>query len=76
MTKYLCKSQAGNILIGSRGAIKLGDLGVSACLFDSGDRQRMRNTFVGTPCWYIYFNKCILLTIHLHQNENRGLLIL
>ncbi|KMT03784.1 hypothetical protein BVRB_8g189300 isoform A [Beta vulgaris subsp. vulgaris] len=43
--------KAGNILIGSRGAIKLGDLGVSACLFDSGDRQRMRNTFVGTPCW-------------------------
>lgn len=45
--------QAGNILIDSRGAIKLGDLGVSACLFDSGDRQRMRNTFVGTPCWYV-----------------------
>ncbi|KAK9697125.1 hypothetical protein RND81_08G016500 [Saponaria officinalis] len=43
--------KAGNILIDSRGAIKLGDLGVSACLFDSGDRQRMRNTFVGTPCW-------------------------
>ncbi|CAO2842046.1 unnamed protein product [Amaranthus hypochondriacus] len=43
--------KAGNILIGSRGAIKLGDLGVSACLFDSGDRRRMRNTFVGTPCW-------------------------
>ncbi|XP_074280659.1 serine/threonine-protein kinase BLUS1 [Silene latifolia] len=43
--------KAGNILLDSRGAIKLGDLGVSACLFDSGDRQRMRNTFVGTPCW-------------------------
>lgn len=43
--------KAGNILICERGAIKLGDLGVSACLFDSGDRQRMRNTFVGTPCW-------------------------
>ncbi|KAK3219215.1 hypothetical protein Dsin_013185 [Dipteronia sinensis] len=42
--------KAGNILIDSRGAIKLGDFGVSACLFDSGDRQRMRNTFVGTPC--------------------------
>ncbi|XP_022721685.1 STE20/SPS1-related proline-alanine-rich protein kinase-like isoform X2 [Durio zibethinus] len=43
--------KAGNILIGARGAIKLGDFGVSACIFDSGDRQRMRNTFVGTPCW-------------------------
>ncbi|XP_052174904.1 uncharacterized protein LOC127789881 isoform X2 [Diospyros lotus] len=43
--------KAGNILIDSQGAIKLGDFGVSASLFDSGDRQRTRNTFVGTPCW-------------------------
>ncbi|KAI3909576.1 hypothetical protein MKW98_013993 [Papaver atlanticum] len=43
--------KAGNILVDARGAIKLGDFGVSACLFDSGDRQRTRNTFVGTPCW-------------------------
>ncbi|AQK55898.1 Protein kinase superfamily protein [Zea mays] len=43
--------KAGNILVDSRGGIKLGDFGVSACLFDSGDRQRARNTFVGTPCW-------------------------
>ncbi|CAN4098449.1 unnamed protein product [Withania somnifera] len=43
--------KAGNILIDSRGGIKLGDFGVSVCLFDSGDRQRMRNTFAGTPCW-------------------------
>ncbi|XP_071742549.1 serine/threonine-protein kinase BLUS1-like isoform X2 [Rutidosis leptorrhynchoides] len=43
--------KAGNVLICESGDIKLGDLGVSACLFDSGDRQRMRNTFVGTPCW-------------------------
>ncbi|TVU27934.1 hypothetical protein EJB05_19437 [Eragrostis curvula] len=43
--------KAGNILVDSRGVIKLGDFGVSACLFDSGDRQRARNTFVGTPCW-------------------------
>ncbi|KAL6972928.1 non-specific serine,threonine protein kinase [Sarracenia purpurea var. burkii] len=43
--------KAGNILIDGHGAIKLGDFGVSACLFDSGDRQRTRNTLVGTPCW-------------------------
>ncbi|XP_052181634.1 serine/threonine-protein kinase BLUS1-like isoform X1 [Diospyros lotus] len=43
--------KAGNVLIDARGRVKLGDFGVSACLFDSGDRQRTRNTFVGTPCW-------------------------
>ncbi|XBJ16930.1 hypothetical protein VPH35_008457 [Triticum aestivum] len=43
--------QAGNILIDSAGVVKLGDFGVSACMFDRGDRQRSRNTFVGTPCW-------------------------
>ncbi|KAM7512459.1 hypothetical protein LguiB_011334 [Lonicera macranthoides] len=43
--------KAGNILFDSNGAIKLADFGVSACMFDTGDRQRSRNTFVGTPCW-------------------------
>ncbi|CAK9196153.1 unnamed protein product [Sphagnum troendelagicum] len=43
--------KAGNILIDGNGAVKLGDFGVSACMFDTGDRQRSRNTFVGTPCW-------------------------
>lgn len=51
--------KAGNILMDSRGAIKLGDFGVSACMFDSGDRQRMRNTFVGTPCWYASLNTLV-----------------
>ncbi|KAG5413816.1 hypothetical protein IGI04_001383 [Brassica rapa subsp. trilocularis] len=39
--------KAGNILLDDNGEIKLGDFGVSACLFDNGDRQRARNTFVG-----------------------------
>lgn len=43
--------QAGNILIDSNGTVKLADFGVAACMFDTGDRQRSRNTFVGTPCW-------------------------
>ncbi|EOA34992.1 hypothetical protein CARUB_v10020084mg [Capsella rubella] len=43
--------KAGNILIHSRGVVKLGDFGVSACMFESGERMRPRNTFVGTPCW-------------------------
>ena len=25
-------------------------------MFDAGDRQRSRNTFVGTPCWLFFFS--------------------
>lgn len=58
--------QAGNILVDLKGAVKLADFGVSACMFDTGDRQRSRNTFVGTPCWYL----CIYCMLHSALTSN------
>ena len=41
--------QAGNILIGNHGEVKLADFGVAATMDRSGEGKRQ--TFVGTPCW-------------------------
>ena len=68
---FLSAVQAGNILLDATGGIKLGDFGVSACLFDTGDRQRSRNTFVGTPCWY-KLHHIIRLIENTYLNYNSG----
>jgi len=47
--------KARNILVGASGAVKLADLGVSACLFDVGDRQRF-SLYVLKYTWHPLFN--------------------
>lgn len=41
----------GNALVGSDGAVKMGDFGVAASLLEQGQRQRARYTVIGTPCY-------------------------
>ena len=44
--------KSGNILVDSDGSIKLADYGVSAYIYESGDRDKMiRHTLTGSVSW-------------------------
>ena len=43
--------KSGNILLDSRGNVRIADFGVSGWTLARGQRQETVKTFVGTPCW-------------------------
>ena len=49
--------KASNILIDPEGKISIGDFGGSAWVYERGDNQQIRHTFVGTPCCTYLFNR-------------------
>jgi hypothetical protein len=50
--------KGGNILLTETGEVKLSDFAISSTLFNSFSR---RNSFVGTPYWYLYSIHCLHL---------------
>eukprot|EP00604_Paraphysomonas_vestita_P000161 CAMPEP_0174824608 /NCGR_PEP_ID=MMETSP1107-20130205/36066_1 /TAXON_ID=36770 /ORGANISM="Paraphysomonas vestita, Strain GFlagA" /LENGTH=302 /DNA_ID=CAMNT_0016052845 /DNA_START=248 /DNA_END=1152 /DNA_ORIENTATION=+ len=43
--------KSGNILLDSRGGVRIADFGVSGWTVVRGERHETVKTFVGTPCW-------------------------
>ncbi|KAA8497323.1 Serine/threonine-protein kinase OSR1 [Porphyridium purpureum] len=43
--------KAGNILLDSKGNVMLSDYGVMGWMVEGGLERKVRQTFVGTPCW-------------------------